>query len=263
MKKLTAFFIILVFGYTIYGESPYYLEMKKEILLSGTALGLGTAALITGGKDKLTLEDIENADKSSINGFDRSAVENYSRSADELSDKLLLACMVSPTIFALDKETREDYKILGVMYCETMLLTYGSTQFIKNITDRKRPYIYNEGVENSIKLEDDSAQDSFFSGHTSMAFASAVFTAKVYSDYNPDSNYKPYVWGGMLSIASFTGYQRYRAGKHFPTDIIAGALVGGTIGYVVPSMHKKNSKSLSVLPFVNKNNYGFQFAMEF
>ena len=39
-------------------------------------------------------------------------------------------------------------------------------------------------------------------------------------------------------LPAVTGYLRFKAGKHFPTDIIVGYGVGATIGYLVPELHK-------------------------
>lgn len=49
------------------------------------------------------------------------------------------------------------------------------------------------------------------------------------------------IWGASLAVASTTGFLRYKSGHHFPTDVLAGALAGGVIGYLIPVLHKKNS----------------------
>jgi len=35
-----------------------------------------------------------------------------------------------------------------------------------------------------------------------------------------------------------TAYLRVKAGKHFPTDVIVGAVIGSAVGYAVVSLHK-------------------------
>jgi membrane-associated phospholipid phosphatase len=49
-------------------------------------------------------------------------------------------------------------------------------------------------------------------------------------------------------MASTIGYFRFESGKHFPTDIITGAVVGGGIGFIIPYLHRTSKKNLSLIP---------------
>jgi membrane-associated phospholipid phosphatase len=79
---------------------------------------------------------------------------------------------------------------------------------------------------------------SFFSGHTSISFASIVFLARTYAALHPDSRWKPVVWATGISTATLVGILRILSGKHFPTDVLVGALVGSFIGFVIPKLHE-------------------------
>ncbi len=46
------------------------------------------------------------------------------------------------------------------------------------------------------------------------------------------------MWAGSLTLAATTGYMRYQGGKHFPTDIISGAIIGSLAGWGVPKLHE-------------------------
>ena len=65
-----------------------------------------------------------------------------------------------------------------------------------------------------------------------------VFLATVYGKMNPDSSSKDLVWAGCLATASVTGYLRYAAGYHYPSDILAGAALGAFSGWLVPQLHE-------------------------
>jgi undecaprenyl-diphosphatase len=39
-------------------------------------------------------------------------------------------------------------------------------------------------------------------------------------------------------LSTFVSVERVRAGKHFPTDVIAGSLAGAAVGVVVPHLHR-------------------------
>jgi membrane-associated phospholipid phosphatase len=184
-------------------------------------------------------EDIASLHQEDVNSFDRSATSNWSKSAGNLSDMTLMSCTVSPALLLFGPAIRKDILTVGVMYVEAMGITNALTSAAKGFAKRSRPYTYNSGVPLNEKLAADSRK-SFFSGHTSNAFASTVFLSAVYSDYFPGSKWKAPVWGISLSAAALTGYLRYRAGKHFPTDILTGAAIGSAAGYFVPYFHRHN-----------------------
>ena len=46
-------------------------------------------------------------------------------------------------------------------------------------------------------------------------------------------------------IPAITGYLRVKAGKHYPTDTIAGYLLGATAGILIPQLHKKKMEKVS------------------
>ena len=64
----------------------------------------------------------------------------------------------------------------------------------------------------------------------------SFFTAKVFSDTNPNSKLRPWVWSSAALLPAVTGYLRVKGGKHFPTDVIVGYAVGAAIGILVPGI---------------------------
>ena len=135
---------------------------------------------------------------------------------------------------------RRDAGALALMYIETGVLTAGLTNLTKVLVRRPRPFVYNPDSPMQHKLETD-ARKSFFSGHTSLAFAAATCTAAVTSEYLANKNHKTLIWGGCMTLASSVAVCRVLAGKHFPTDVITGALAGGLIGYAVPALHRQDA----------------------
>lgn len=237
----TLVFIFTLFENSATGQNKYELNSKTELLTNSIGSGLIIASFLTNRNPSFTMNDLMKLDKNQVNLFDRSATKFYSKELSTVSDVLLITAVSLPAIvFLTHDETREDLQTIGIMYLETLLLTNGITNLIKNLTGRFRPYAYNPDVPESIKIDPDTRK-SFFSGHTSVSFASAVFFSEVFSNYSDDKNLNTFVWISSLTIATGTGLLRYFSGKHFPTDIIAGSVVGGLIGYGIPKIHQKNS----------------------
>ncbi len=240
--------IIFCFSGKIFGQSPYQLDWKKELYYFGASAGtLGLGAYLEKQTPIFDLGQLETVNAKSINSFDRGAASNYSLSAHEASNWLWYGSFALPTLFLADKSTRDDFGIIATLWGETVLLNSGVTVVSKYAFRRPRPYVYNPDVSVETKMTT-TAKGSFFSGHTSMTAANTFFVAKVFSDYYPDSKWKPIVWTAAATIPALTGYFRVKGGRHYPTDVITGYAVGAAIGYFIPHLHKrkKNENGWSV-----------------
>lgn len=250
-----------------WGQSPYQLSYKTDgiiggLALSGFALGWG----LEHHTQALSLDEINQLNVSEINALDRTATQHYSHSAATRSDVGLygsigLGFASSVTYIVIDKKESNTFKLtLPLMWLETNVMTYGWTNVVKNTVQRTRPYVYQSEASLEEKLETDSRR-SFFSGHTSMTAANAFFMAKTFSDYYPNSRFKPYVWALAAALPAWVGTERYLAGKHFPTDILAGYVFGAAVGYFVPHFHKTKhthtNSAFQLRPFYSPTASGF------
>jgi membrane-associated phospholipid phosphatase len=220
--------------------APYELHTQRELILSAGGAGLLLAGLaVKEGQEPLSLADIAVLDPADINAFDRPATRRWSPDAATASDILAWSLLASPVVFAASELEGGNAPTLAVMYVETLLLKNGVVQLLKGTTARTRPLAYNDDPDlpEGEKLRV-STRRSFPSGHTANAFAAAVFLGTTYSRLHPDSRARTWVWVGSLTAAGTVGFLRYGAGRHFPTDVIAGALLGSAIGYLVPKLHE-------------------------
>jgi hypothetical protein len=244
-------------------QSPYKISREKDSYI----LGAGIASTLTGylvyhSVSSPAPEEINQLHKGSINWFDRSATYKYSEPADKTSDILVGIAAAAPLFLLMDQKIENDKYTIALMYLEVWSFIGGTSMLSKGTITRYRPYIYNPQVPADKKLNPD-AKMSFFSNHTAAAFASAVFISTVYSDYNPSSKLMPYIWAGSLLAASTIGYFRYEAGMHYPTDIIAGAVIGSAIGYIIPWMHRTKNEGISVAPYSRFIDYGISIQAGF
>jgi hypothetical protein len=247
----------------LFAQSPYSLSWKKDgsLLSVGGALG-ATGFILYQSVSPPSPSEVNQCLRETVNGFDRSAIFHYSEQADRTSDVLFGMAAVAPFLLFADKAMQDDWKTITLMYIETWSFIGSTSMLSKGLVERYRPFVHNPNAPFDKKLSSD-AKMSFFSNHTTTAFASAVFLSTVYSDYNPHSEWRSCVWAGSLLAASVVGYLRYEAGMHFPTDILVGALMGSAIGYSIPWMHRSEINNVSVLPGAQNSEYGFSLQIVF
>ena len=173
-------------------------------------------------------------DPSTVNAFDRLMMQPYNKNLDVAGDITSIVSMATPALFLALPSS--EYLNVGVMYAETLALTYGSSVLLKSLFNRERPYMYFDGYPEK-EVESGDSDKSFPSRHTAMAFASAAFTSYVFSKYYPDSEWRVPVIAASYSIAVATAALRIASGNHFATDVLAGALVGTAIGFGIPALH--------------------------
>ncbi len=97
-------------------------------------------------------------------------------------------------------------------------------QAIKHLLGRARPRFLSEfGAYHFVGPSFRSGIDSFPSGHTTTVFAAAVVL----------SQFKPSWKGGFFAVAVLIGLVRILAGAHYPSDVLAGAVLGSTVASIL------------------------------
>lgn len=106
---------------------------------------------------------------------------------------------------------------------------------------------------------------SFPSSHATQAFAVASVIATSYDS--------AWVKVAAYGAAAVTAYERVRRGKHFPTDVVAGAAIGTLVGRSVVHFNRKlrsgereperSGTRLTILPQVGGGTYGVSATLEF
>lgn len=135
----------------------------------------------------------------------------------------------------------------AVLYAESILINRAVADLTKLAVRRPRPRAYyaaSQGVP--ITATDDSL--SFYSGHTSVTAGIAATAAHFAFTRDPDGWSGWAVTGGGVLLTSFVAWQRVRARSHFPTDVIAGAMMGAGIGVLVPALHRVAPPTIALSP---------------
>ena len=246
---------------TVLIKTPYQTSWTVDGLIFGASIVVATtASAIDDNLPSLAISEINSLSISDINPIDRVTAGFYSREQSTVSDILVGTSIVSPLLLMVDKNISRDAGTIATMYFETVLFATFTPSYGKGSARRIRPYVYGTKTPLSEK-QNVEARRSFFSGHATWAFATSMFFAKVYSDYYPDSKYNNYVWYGSIGLASTVSILRVSSGAHFISDVIVGAAVGSTIGYVIPYLHQNQSDNFSLVPNISSHYSGFTISL--
>lgn len=156
--------------------------------------------------------------------------------ADQLSDVALSLTVALPPAMELGGGLSSRFVNAQVVYTQALFATTLLTSVAKVIFRRPRPFSYRRDAECTFQVDGDDANLSFFSGHSSGAFA-AAFAGSFLMSERADSETRAAIWGSELALAGATANLRARAGKHYYSDIFVGALVGAGVGLAVPALH--------------------------
>jgi len=218
-------------------QSPYSFNTGRElgIILPGLVFH-GVGLLHEVPVDSLWRR-VSTMDRADLPAFDRPAAYNWNLIAHRTSNVLLGAGIVgSLTMSLVDRPTPDMGPPLALMG-ETVLLTTGLTNMVKVLVHRPRPYAYNPDVPIEVRKARE-AYISFWSGHTATAAAMAFASAEMVQHSDAGSTAKTITWTSAITLPALIGHYRVRAGRHFPTDVIVGYLVGAGIGMAVPYIHR-------------------------
>lgn len=120
-------------------------------------------------------------------------------------------------LLLLIPKTRRAGMAGALALCLSLLCT---NLILKPLIDRPRPWLLVEGLVNIVNEPDPR---SFPSGHTSAAFAAGTALFRTL----PKWWYRAVV----MAAAILMGLSRLYVGVHYPSDVLAGALVGAFCGW--------------------------------
>lgn len=174
-------------------------------------------------------------------GPDHRVTEHYSETAASISDVLFLTEVAGPVIYLGIEAGTSEFANAGLVYAQAHAVNFAFTSLVKYSVRRPRPFTYRL-LESEDELHDcDSIFDhclSFFSGHSSVAFTSALSGGYLINEtLSPSVGYRALNWALLMTGAAATAHLRVRAGKHFYSDVVVGTLIGSGIGIGIPLAH--------------------------
>lgn len=227
--------------------SPYEVNWATDGVLTGsmaTVYLLGEQAVkpgIGGGRACRLITD-EICDPTQLWKLDRLVIDNASPAWESASDLLLYSTFAlslgGTAIDAADDDGNrvESWGKDSIVLVETFFASQLATNLFKYSMRRARPSQYRVATDVTIAEE----QLSFPSGHTAGVAAAATAYTYSFVQRHPGSGWNYAIGGVGAALTIITGYARAQAGRHFYTDVIAGAALGIAIGYMVPWLHRVN-----------------------
>jgi len=172
-------------------------------------------------------------------GLDALHVDHEVKSMDLASDIVLYGTL-GGGLAATCIQGRKQLGPRVLIYWQVFAVNGLLTDLTKHAVRRPRPY--------TITSRDHGVHDdlSFFSGHTSFTAAIAFSTVRAIELTSPLSKGARIALYGAATTATLSvGALRVAAGHHFPSDVIVGALVGSSIGLLIPELHRVKDIGIS------------------
>ncbi len=228
-----------------------------NLWVSGGVALAGTYTNIVGlpkvkDKDRLSELELEQLLQTGVSRFNQPGLTQdpaKREQAHQVSDFLMYGTAAMPLLLFLDGKVKKDYLDVAMMYFETVALTsnmYTYSPLGPTFVDRYRPLAFYEEVPLD-ERQSGNMRNSFYSGHVATTAMGGFFLAKVLHDYHPEWGSRRWLLFGAASLPTATvAWLRVRALKHFPTDVIAGSMIGAGMGILIPELHRKLQTRMKV-----------------
>jgi membrane-associated phospholipid phosphatase len=198
-------------------------------------------------------------DRNDLNSIDRSTAGYWSPAWQSASNYGLVAVGAGAvTLLLLDEGFLPALNDAAVI-AEAALAGIAVSSMMTIAAGRPRPFLYGEKAP----VEDRNSVDaglSFLSSHAAVSFAIATSTFVTMRRLHPRSNAPWLVVAVGGAMASFVATARVMGGMHFITDSVGGAIVGTSLGVLVPSMH---ASPVAVVPVTGQGQQGMALRIRF
>jgi membrane-associated phospholipid phosphatase len=181
-----------------------------------------------------------------LNALDRTTAGYWSPGWTNASDYVLIALGAgSASLLMLDEGVLPGLND-SLVIAESALAGIAVSSMMTLATGRPRPFVYGEKAPLSARTSADSGM-SFLSSHAVASFAIATSTFVTMRRLHPRSRVAWIVAGVGGAMATFVATARVLGGMHFISDSVGGAIVGTSLGMIVPSLH---GSPVAVVPVV-------------
>jgi hypothetical protein len=174
-------------------------------------------------------------ESASLPGIDRWVVGANSSAARAGSDILLAGVVVGSAIASVTGEGMDRERARGnaAVFVNAAVWSTAASQWLKLAFHRERPVMYT--ADAPAAAGDPDNRESFPSGHATLAFATATaYAVMAERQHLPHAGRNTaLLYIGATGVAAL----RVAGGRHFPTDVLAGAALGAAVGWLTVRLH--------------------------
>jgi membrane-associated phospholipid phosphatase len=196
---------------------------------------------------------------SDLNALDRTTAGFRSTGWQTASDVGLYAVGVGAAALLLADEGPLPALNDAAVIAESALAGTAVASILTIAAGRPRPFLYGEKAPLSNRNSADAGL-SFLSSHAAVSFAIATSTFMTMRRLHPHAKATWAVMGVGGAIAAFVGAARVMGGMHFISDSVGGAIVGASLGVLVPSLH---ASPVAIVPMTGKEQRGVALNIRF
>ncbi len=236
-------------------QPAFQLYSEIDLPVLGIGLVLGTARFLRTQKAYCA----PRCDPSELNALDRKTAGFYSVGWSNASNVGLYTLLAGAPVLLVADEGVLDALNDMVVIAESALLATALSSVMTLAAGRPRPLLYGDDAPLSARNDADAGL-SFLSSHASISFAVSTSTFMAMKRLHPKSSMPYVVLGVGDALAAFVATSRVMAGKHFITDAVGGAIVGSSVGVLVPALHDSPVK---VVPVVSESERGLGLSLNF
>lgn len=235
-----------------------YWEIDVPVLAVAAMIGGARMARTEGDAPAFCVQQLgdevatRGCDDSNLNFIDRHFAGRYSEGWSKMTDFVVYGLGAFPVALLWIDNGFVNMLNDAVVIGQSTMIAAALSGLSSLSSGRGRPYLYGTKAPVDVRTSAEGSL-SFFSGHTSIAFALSTSTFWTVKRVHPRG---PLPWITLTlgtGAATTVAVGRVMAGKHFPTDVMAGALVGASIGTLIPMLH---GIPVQVVPIVEEQARG-------
>jgi membrane-associated phospholipid phosphatase len=232
------------------GDDQPTFQLRPEIDLPVLGVSLVFASARLFQTDKAFCAPLCNPDD--VNALDRTTAGTWNTGWQTASDVGVYVVTAGAAALLVADEGLGPAANDVVVIAESALGAMALGNVMTLAVARPRPFLY--GTEAPLaERNSTNASFSFVSSHTSFTAATAISTYMTLHRRHPGATWPNVVLGVGLAATAFVGSARVLGGAHFISDAVAGAIVGVSVGVLVPSLH---AAPVSVVPLITPTEKG-------